>query len=123
MNIAWKMVAISNIKYQTYSQCCTQLTKMASHIRNCTCMNRTNSSVTCSDIGIKLLYKIINVRRLYPKFLLSTSVGWKDNHGYRLNWHSADDVALVVAENKNANKYRQFQGTNPIEHVVSSRFH
>lgn len=38
-----------------------------------TCMNRTNSNVTCSDIGIKLLYRIIKVSRLYPKFLLNIS--------------------------------------------------
>lgn len=33
-----------------------------------TCTKRTTSKVTCRDIGIKLLYKIMKVNKLYPKF-------------------------------------------------------
>jgi len=36
-------------------------------------MNLTTSSVTCNDIGIRLLKRIINVRRLKAKFLVICS--------------------------------------------------
>lgn len=37
------------------------------------CKNRTSSRVTCNEIGIKLLYKIMNVSKLYAKFALLKS--------------------------------------------------
>lgn len=41
--------------------------------KDITCKNRTISRVTCSEMGIRLLYRITKVSKLYPKFLLKTS--------------------------------------------------